>query len=378
MDQTALFLPFGPIADTGAAGLEVEEVGAGGDLAVGVLPRQPDLDIVGLGRREAEIATAEVDDPVRQLEKLQHLFGITEQGLEFVPGILRTGELDQLDLLELMLANQAAGILAVGPCLGTKAGGVGGILDRQVRLVDGLSGKDIGHRYLGGGDQPQVPALELEQVFLEFGQLAGAGHSFGVDHERRQHLGVAVALGVEVDKEADQSPGEAGAEALEQGKAGPGQAGGGFEIKDALLFADFPVGQRRKGEFGNIAPAFDLHVVRFIPSLGDRIVREVGDRHDHILQCFLNGRQLAVDLLDPLRHRFHLGDHRFGLTVLAGLFEAGNGLGNRVALVFQRLCFGKGGQAATVDCCKSINELRVNAAEKAFSSYQFQVFPDKA
>ena len=40
-----------PVSEVGAAGLEVGEVGAGGDLSVAVEGRQPDLEIVGLAPR---------------------------------------------------------------------------------------------------------------------------------------------------------------------------------------------------------------------------------------------------------------------------------------------------------------------------------------
>jgi hypothetical protein len=33
---------------------------------------------------------------------------------------------------------------------------------------------DVGHRDLGGGNQPEIVLFDLEQVVGEFGQLAGA------------------------------------------------------------------------------------------------------------------------------------------------------------------------------------------------------------
>src|SRR5262249_59139924 len=53
--------------------LELAAIRATRDLAIGVLPRQPDLDVEGLLRREAHIASAQGDDAVRQAEALQHL-----------------------------------------------------------------------------------------------------------------------------------------------------------------------------------------------------------------------------------------------------------------------------------------------------------------
>ena len=47
------------ILDVGAASLEVTAVGAGADLLVGVVARQPNLDVVGLTGREAQVAGAQ-------------------------------------------------------------------------------------------------------------------------------------------------------------------------------------------------------------------------------------------------------------------------------------------------------------------------------
>src|ERR1700726_3507786 len=62
------FAPFRPEADAAAAGLESLAIGARGDLAEGVGGRQPDFEIVGLGRGEAHIAGGELHDPVVQAE----------------------------------------------------------------------------------------------------------------------------------------------------------------------------------------------------------------------------------------------------------------------------------------------------------------------
>jgi len=57
-----------PVAQAGPPRLEVGTVRAGGDLAVGLLAGEPDLDVVGLRRREAHVARREDDDAVREAE----------------------------------------------------------------------------------------------------------------------------------------------------------------------------------------------------------------------------------------------------------------------------------------------------------------------
>ena len=60
---------------------------------------------------------------------------------------------DQLDLLELVLADHAARVLAVAAGLGAEAGRVRGQPHRQRVVVDDLVAHDVGQRHLGGRDQ---------------------------------------------------------------------------------------------------------------------------------------------------------------------------------------------------------------------------------
>ena len=291
--------------------------------------------------------------------------------------LFRGGELDQFHLLELVLADEAAGVLAVGAGLGAEAGRVGGVFDRQGRFLQGFASVDVGHRHFGRGDEPQVPALDPEQVLLELGQLAGAGHGRGVDQEGRQHLGVAVPLGVQIEKEVDQGPRQARAEPLEQGEAGPGDPGGGLEVEDAESFADLPVGQGREGKFRDCPPAPDLHVVPLVPSLGHIVVTEVGDGQDDLLQLAFDLCKRRVQLLDPFGNGAHLDDERLGAGGFPGLLERGDGAGDGVALVLERLDLGEHGQSPAVRGGELVDQLRVDPAQVALVADEIEIFPDK-
>jgi len=118
----------------------------------------------------------------------------------------RGGELHQLDLVELMLADQAAGITAVGAGLGAEAWGVGGVVERQVPFLERFIPVDVGDRHLRRRDQIEIPVVDLEQVFGEFRQLPGRRQRGGVGHEGRKDLGISMPLGVEVEHEVDQRP----------------------------------------------------------------------------------------------------------------------------------------------------------------------------
>ena len=84
-------------------------------------------------------------------------------------GIFRTRELDQLDFLKLVLADDAARVLARGTGFGTEAGSVCGEGDGQAGFVENLVAVEIGDGDLGGRDEPVVVVFEL-----------AAGNGFGV------------------------------------------------------------------------------------------------------------------------------------------------------------------------------------------------------
>ena len=85
-----------------------------------------------------------------------------QQALQFLVGVLGQGELDQLHLVELVLADQAPDILAVGAGLGAETGSVGGVTEGQVLGRENFIPVDVGDRHLGGGHQEIVQALQLE------------------------------------------------------------------------------------------------------------------------------------------------------------------------------------------------------------------------
>src|SRR5689334_9056539 len=76
VDRTRSLAGRRPVADLGAPRLEVLVVRARGDLAERALAREPDLDVVGLGRAEAEVAGAQGDHSIMKAEALEHRFRI--------------------------------------------------------------------------------------------------------------------------------------------------------------------------------------------------------------------------------------------------------------------------------------------------------------
>src|SRR3546814_8556455 len=58
------------------------------NLAVAVLPRQPDFEVIGLARGEAHVAAAEQHFPVGQFERLEDCFGGARLAFEFGVAVL--------------------------------------------------------------------------------------------------------------------------------------------------------------------------------------------------------------------------------------------------------------------------------------------------
>src|SRR5262249_26690836 len=85
-----------------APSLKVAEIGARRDLAIGVLARQPDLDVVGLARGESHVARAQQHDPVRYAKALEHFLRARGHALVLFFRFVRMRDRHQLDLVELV------------------------------------------------------------------------------------------------------------------------------------------------------------------------------------------------------------------------------------------------------------------------------------
>src|SRR5215472_17711064 len=119
--------------------------------------------------------------------------------------MLGPSELHQLDLLELVLADDSAHVAPIGPSLAAETRRVGAQRDGELIGVERLVAKQVRNGHLCRGREPKVVILDLEQIFFELGQLTGPEKAGGIDQERWQNLGIAVLTSVHVQHEADQS-----------------------------------------------------------------------------------------------------------------------------------------------------------------------------
>src|SRR5437016_340991 len=128
--------------------------------------------------------------------------GVGCQRLALVVRLLRPRELDELDLVELMLTEDAAHVLAVRTGLAAKAGRVRRVAQRELAAVEDLAAMQSRERHFCRRHQIQVPlAGDLEQVGRELRQVSGARQRRGVGHERGLDFVIPVLAGVEDEHE---------------------------------------------------------------------------------------------------------------------------------------------------------------------------------
>ena len=326
------------VARLHAARLEVAAVGAGRNLTVLVLARHPDFQVVGLHRGEAHVAGAQRQLAVRQLQQLQHALGVGGHAFQRLEGLGRLDDLHHLDLVELVLADHAAGVATGSARLTAEARGMGDELQWQLFGIENFAGDDIGQRDLGSRDQVQVGLVftgDLEQVFLEFRQLTGALQRRSLHQIRGVGLFVAMLAGVQVDHELRQGAMQTGDGAAQQGETRARQLGSGLEVQPAVLLAEGDVILDLEIEAARGAPTRHLDVAVFIGANRHGLVRQVGNVQQQVVQLVLDriqltlaGFQLAAHLIDFRQQRSDVFATRLGLA---------DGLGTAVALGLQLL-----------------------------------------
>ena len=182
-----------------------------------------------------------------ELQTLEHFFGVAGQKLELFERLLRLDEAHELDLVELMLADQPAHVFAVRTGFAAKTRRVRGVRARQRRAFEDLVGVQIRDRHFRRRNQVErarivlSAAPGLEQVVLEFRQLPGAAHRLGVDQKWRINLGVAVLAGVQIEHEGDQRALEPRAEPPQHRETRAADLGRALEVQNAQRGAELPV-----------------------------------------------------------------------------------------------------------------------------------------
>jgi len=185
-------------------------------------------------------------------EFLQNRFGIANQGFVLLITFFRVGKFEKLDFLELMLTENAARIFTGGEVLFAKAGGVGSVIELQLRAVVHFGFVESGQRHFGGGHHPGIAPDIVIQVFAELGQLPRAEHDFFFDHEGRIKLAIALR-DVEIEQPLNEGALKLRPRAAQDVKATACELDAALEIEKAEFRSEFPVGEGRKRKFLRLA-----------------------------------------------------------------------------------------------------------------------------
>ena len=233
-------------------------------------------------------------------------------------------DLYQFNLFELVLANHAADILAVGPGLAPEAWRVAHPLQRQTVGFNDLVPHQIGHRDLRRRDQIiRRIAHQLEQVRFELRQLAGAAQAVGVDHERHVGLDVTVLGRMHVEHELGQGTLQTSQRALQGHKTRTGNLDRRLKVHSAQCGAQIEVLLWRNLETTWLAPAEHLAIVGIARAIRHVPVQYIRDVQQQVLEFPLDRVELLLVALQLVAEALHLGQQRrYVLASGLGLSDA--------------------------------------------------------
>ena len=268
---------------------------------------------------------------------MQHGLGAAGHALVFGGRLFRARDRDQFDLLELVLADHAAGVAAMAAGFGAETHRMRGHAQRQRGVFDDAVAHDVGQRHFAGGDQVTAVVTEVggEQVVFELGQLAGTAQAVGVDDQRHVGFFVAVFAGVQVQHELGQGPVQARQRAAQHGETGAAELGGGVAVEPAVAGAQLDVVLHREIEGARRAPAKHFEVVLFVGAGRHAGVGQVGNGQGDRLELGAQFVQAGLGGLEFVGDAGDLG-HQRGHVFTLGLGLA-DGLGAGIAQVLQLL-----------------------------------------
>ncbi len=250
-------------------------------------------------------------------------------------GLVRAADGDKLHLIELMLADVAARVLARRAGLGAEAGGQRGHADRQIGFAQDLVAHRIGQRNLGRGDQPAAVGGP-EQVLGKLGELPGAEHRLVADQQRRRAFDIAVFGGLHIQHELRDRPLQPCHLPAQEGEARTRNLGSRLEI-EAKRGAEVGMLLGREGELARGAPARDFDIARLVLAFRHLGGGQVGQAGKRVLQA---RGQLALFLFQRGQGLLQACDfrlERLGLLRCAATHRRADRLGGLVTAVLRLL-----------------------------------------
>ena len=315
-------------------GLEGRAVGGRRELAVATLGRHPRLTVELARRRPAEVTRRGVDDAVGHLDRGEHLLLEGEQALVLGHGILGTAVDEHLDLVELVHADDAAGVLAVGA-------GLAAVTRRLARVPQGPGGQ-VEHLVgvvarecdLGGAGQVEVVGLEAVHLVGVVVEEPGAGHDVALDQGRGDHRHETRRDGA-LHGQPQQAHLEAGAGPLEEVEPGPGDLGPARHVDGVQALGEREVVTRLEALCGEVPGGADglEHDVVVLTAARHLGLDDVADGAQQGVELDLGLVGVGLQRLDLRRDLLGAGEQRLLLLTLG----AGDVLAHRLLLGAQLL-----------------------------------------
>ena len=321
-------------------------VGAGRNFFVVALSGQPDFNVVSLGGAGAHIARTENHRSVRQPKFLQNPFGVRGQLVQLFVALLGPRELHQLHFLKLVLPDDPPHIPPIGTRFAAEARRIRTELNRKLIGVQRFVAEEVRYRNLGRRRQPEIGILAMEQVFGELRQLPGSLKARRIDQKRRQHFGVTMLARVDIQHEVDQRPLQLGPQPDVHGEPCARYLGRPLHIQNVQCRPQVPVRLRREVKLRRRSPAADFHVILAASAHRNRLVRNIRDAQQNLIERRVHRLQLFIQRGDGVANLAHL-PLAVG-RVLTGLAKLRDFGALRVSQSLQLLGFGDGAAALSI------------------------------
>ena len=348
--------------------LVVGEVRTAGHFEILAVSGGPHFNVVGARGTKAEISTTQFDHAIMQTEKLKNFLGVAGQFFEGFEGFVRMEDLNELHLVELVHADNAAIVPSGASCFATPTRSVTGHLDRKILLGEESVPVKIGDRDLGGGDEKQFVVLSGIDFFRELGELARAESALPFHDVGNSHFFVAMLAGLRVQEELNERALETGAESPIDRKSTSRNPDSVFEGDQPVLFRerDMILGVR---DLALLAPGSELGIGLFVFALRTGVVWEVRDVEQEFDLTRFGRGSLLVERLDAIPDLLHL---RFNCGTVFTLGAEFTDLpGSLFALGLELLLFSLGsatGLVAGNDLVNHVGRAVVTSGQTFFDS----------
>ena len=274
-------------------------------LAVAVTRGHPCFDIEFLDLSQAKVASADVDHAVGQAKGTHYVFGIGEDFLVvFDAGLFVVGaDYHLLDLVEIVDAVEAEGVLAGRTSFAAEARRYGNIFFRQLGFFENLFAMECRQRYLRRADQAHPVSLAQVGVIPAEGEITRAVHyRFIHQHRQRQQL-VALSHHL-VNRQAEYCLMEHSACTFECKVATACQLDSAWDVDNVQCLAEFDVVFRLEVELPYLAFDSQLDVFRIIGTDGYFRPGRLGNQEHHIVELRF---QFADEVVELFRLGLDLG-----------------------------------------------------------------------